>query len=222
MCNCLSGDPKLIAFAKKNLDNFGSGLDLKNQHREERETKDDAERSVAPYPKVFSDRVGSDKSTATPKPSRFDVEIQTDPLEEEEEEEEEEVEHMHSKATMARALDPNSPKITQGPAPVPDKRDDDQSSTNTYDSVWDIPSVAQGSPWRPAMNSTELLPATSETPTKAERKESSTSSELKLSPEKAVITRTLELTIEEIFWEREASSNAGTHRGSDDGLQDDL
>ena len=129
---------------------------------------------------------------------------------------------MHSKSTMARALDPNSPNITQGPAPVPEKRNDDQSSTNTYDSGWDIPSEAQGSPWRPAMNSTELLPTTSETSTKEERKESSTSSEVKLSPEKAVITKTLELSIEEIFWEREGENNAATHRRSDDGLQDDL
>ena len=245
--NYFLGDPKLMDFAKKNLDNFGSGLDLKSQSRKERETKDDEERGVATYPKVFSERVAIDKSTAThpdlppifsrcvylstPNPIQFNVEIQTDPLEEEEEEEEEEDEkrvekgeHMHDKATMAHALGHNSPKIAQGPVPVPapDKRDDDQSSTNTYDSVWDIPAEATGSPWRPAMNSTELLATTSETATKGERKESSTPSELNLSPENAAIMRKLELSIEEMFWEREESSNAGTHRGSDDGLQDDL
>ena len=211
---------------RKNLDNFGFGLDLKNQYQEEKETKYGEERSVAPYPKVFPDRVGSDKSTATPKPVCFNVEIQTDTLKEEEEKEDEEKsvengEDMHSKATMAHALDHNSPKVPLSRVPAPDKKDDEQSSTISYDSVWDIPVEAPGSPWRPAMNSTELLPTTSATPTNGERKESSKSSELKLSPVNAAIMRKLELSIEEIFWEREESSNADTHRGSDDGLQDD-
>ena len=232
-----SGDPKLMSFAKKISDNFGSGLDLKNHYPEVRETEDDAERSVTetvtlpgvpglPYPGVFPKRVGSDKSTGTPKPPkplRFNVDTQTDSEKGDEQEEKgvEKQEQMSSKTALVHSSDRHSPKITQGPLPVADNKDDDQCSTDTYDSVWDIPHTAQSSPWRPAMNSTELLPIASETPTKGE-----STSDLRLALKKgsAPMTRRVELSIEEIFWEREVeeSSNADTHRGSNDGLQDDL
>ena len=106
---------------------------------------------------------GSEGSTVTPKTTRFDIAMQTDPLEEGE----------------------------------------DQSSTDTYDSVWDMPALAPGASWRPAMSSTKLSsPASKE--------------------EGEVVMLEVKLSIEELTWEWEMSENASTHRGSDDGLEDDL
>ena len=102
----------------------------------------------------------------TPKTTRFDVAMQTEPLEEGE----------------------------------------DQSSTDTYDSVWDMPALAPGASWRPAMSSTKLSSPDSK-------------------EEGVVVVRRLEveLSIEELTWERrKMTENANTHRGSDDGLEDDL
>ena len=175
---------------------------------ESRDTASDSHRSTCASD---SYRLGStsDKSTATPKPLRFNVEIQTDPVEEEEEKGVEKRETTDSRETFASARDQSSPVISRGPTTTNDKRDGDQSSsTNSNDSVGDIPAGAEAA-WKPAMNSTELVRATSQTPALGE-----TFEEI----EEAVMRR-LELTIEEIWWEMEDSDN--THRRSDDGPQND-
>ena len=111
-----------------------------------------------------------------------------------------------SKETFASARDQSSPIISRGP--TNDKRDGDQSSsTNSYDSVWDIPAGAEAA-WKPALNSTELVRTTSHTPASED-----------ISEEEEAVMRRLELTIEEIWWMMEDSGN--THRGSDDGPQND-